>query len=542
MTQKLCWMKNDRIRAATLLCSIVAVGACLLPAATQAQEAVVETVIVPDPPSALRVPAPALSAAQREFMLQQKRKIQLRAARSTVSRVGPRGLPPVIGQPTVPIDAEDARFPRPPGSQIVYRNKPNPPTTSQSTLAEPAVANNGKQVLATGNFTHWEFSNNRGATWTKNTFPGGPSATPFPCCDNDVIHDRGRGVTFLSTLYVNAALTEGRVRIYVFRNIHTGANCSYTLAYGTGVLPDYPHLGKSNQFLYLTTNNIGPGGQAHIRRYNIDQMADCVTASGSAWNLNDRATVGQRVVTPADGATETQYFSWAENSTQIRIFSWTDGGTIGNVLRTISASTFGNPDCRGGAQNNDFTDDLWASIHGFNRRGAVGGGRVYFYWNVAADGSHPNGHIHSAIFTEAGLVLLAQTPMWFSGQCNGIPGIATNDRGDLGISTAVGGKAGGGGTAARGYIAISDDYASTIGFFPLATLTAAGTHNRTDQRYGDYFGIHRNNPCGDSYTAMNYALNGGTSTANVNSRFIQFGRGRDKGCVDEYRGSAPKLQ
>jgi hypothetical protein len=349
----------------------------------------------------------------------------------------------------------------------------------------------------------------------------------------------------MSTLYINANLSHGDVRIFVRRNINTAPNCSYTINPGAAILPDYPHLGKSNNFLYLTLNNIGPGGQAQIRRFNIDNMSDCVGAATNTVNLNDRATVGQRVVTAADGAQETQYFSWAENTTQIRIFFWPESSSAPfSVLRNISASSFTQPDCRGGALNNSFADRLWASITGFNRRGAVGKGRAYFYWNVGPDAIHTQGHIHSAIFAEGSLALLAQTPMFISGNaaCNGLPIISTNDRGDLGISTAVGGKAGGGGTAAQGFVGIADDFSGGIGFFPTITLTATGTHNRTDQRYGDYFVTHRHNPCGNSWSATNYALNGGLNTANVNSRYIEFGRGRDVGCNLEYLNAQPAAQ
>jgi hypothetical protein len=501
--------------------------------------------IEPDSNYTLRAAPAELSPTEREDLLKRKRQLEINST-GAISRsfpMGPAGLPEEKGEGT--ILNEESRFPTTPDALVIKRNNQNPPTLSQSTLAEPAAANNGAHVLATGNFSHFEFSTNGGSTWTKSTFPVGPSDAPIDCCDNDVIHDRGRGVTFLSTLYTNSGLTHGVVRIFVFRDINAAADCSYTLNPGAAILPDYPHIGKSNNFLYLTTNNTGTGGQAQIRRFNIDQMSDCVTTSTTTVNLNDRATVGQRVVTPAEGAERTMYFSWAENSTQIRVFSWPEANaTPSSVLRTISNSNFTNPDCRGGTLNNDFTDDLWASIHGFNRRGAVGKGLVYFYWNVGSDTSHTQGHIHSAIFEEGTLALVAQTPMFISGNtaCNGLPIISTNDRGDLGISTTVGGKAGGGGTAAQGYVGIADDFSGGIGFFPTLSLTAAGTHNRTDQRYGDYFVTHRHNPCGNSWTATNYALNDGTATTNVNSRYIEFSRGRDLGCQNEYVNSQPAAQ
>ena len=191
-----------------------------------------------------------------------------------------------------------------------------------------------------------------------------------------MIHDKGRGVTFLSTLYINAGLTNGVVRIFVFRNINTlSANRSYTIdpaGTANNILPDYPHLGISNNHLYLTLNDVGAGvgagANAQVWRLNIDNMVDCVTATANIATLP--SSVGQRIVTAASGAKEVQYFTWAENSTTIRIWSWPQGSTtLTSVTRTLSASNFTNPDCRGGTLNNDFTDSLWASIHGFNRRG-----------------------------------------------------------------------------------------------------------------------------------------------------------------------------
>lgn len=512
-----------------------------------AQGEVATATIQPDPPEVMAAAAPQLSQADLET-LQAKlyaRRVQVAAAtRSDVP--GPAGLPDVVGRGTTIATA--SRISSPTSFFILRNNKITSANGGNaSTLAEPAAANNGTQVLATGNFSHFEFSANGGVNWATAFFPGGPADAPIPCCDNDVIHDKGRGVTFLSTLYVNGALTNGVVRIFVRRNLGLGFNCSYTIdpSSTTANLPDYPHIGLSNNHLYLTTNEISGGtANARIRRFNVDQMMDCQGTAFSIVTLPHAAGVGQRVVTPAEGAKETQYFSWAENATQIRIFIWPQNGGVSSVLRNISFSSFGNPDCRGGTLNNDFTDSLWSSIHGFNRRGAVGKGRVYFYWNVSGDDFHTQGHVHSAIFREGDLALLAQTPMFISGNtaCNGIPSISTNDRGDLGMSTAIGGRAGGGGTSARGYVAIADDVAGGIGFFPIAILVASGTHNRTDQRYGDYFVTHQHNPCGNLWTATSYALLNGTGVANVNSRYVEFGRGRDRGCWQEYFNHVPNGQ
>jgi hypothetical protein len=42
--------------------------------------------------------------------------------------------------------------------------------------------------------------------------------------------------------------------------------------------------------------------------------------------------------------------------------------------------------------------------------------------------------------------------------CFGEPNVTANKRGDIGISLALGGKAGGGGNAAQAYLGISDEF------------------------------------------------------------------------------------
>ena len=199
--------------AATVICGLAGVVAWSLPVSSRAQEAHVtqamEITLDPDSPGALRTPTVGLTHQERESLLARKRQLERDAAAATRNDPpSPAGLPAVEGQGTDPVAEDDSRFPFAPGSLIIVRNNLNPPTTSQSTLAEPAAANNAANVLATGNFSHYEFSLNGGVTWTKTVFPAGPAAAPFSCCDNDVIHDRGRGVTFMSALYTNAALRE----------------------------------------------------------------------------------------------------------------------------------------------------------------------------------------------------------------------------------------------------------------------------------------------------------------------------------------------
>lgn len=171
----------------------------------------------------------------------------------------------------------------------------------------------------------------------------------------------------------------------------------------------------------------------------------------------------------------------------------------------------------GGAGDFDFVERASAwDIRGFTLRGAVGRGQLAFFWNVAADGVHRQGHVHAAVFTEATLSLLAQPHVWNRDFCFAYPAVTTNKASDLGMTVAAGGRAGGGGSAAQGFVSIADD----LSFFDLFLVVAEGTHNSDDGRYGDYLAIRPHEPCELWFSGTSYALLDGTEVTNVNARCV----------------------
>ncbi|MBI5192537.1 MAG: hypothetical protein HZA08_03720 [Nitrospirae bacterium] len=363
--------------------------------------------------------------------------------------------------------------------------------------------------------------------------------------------DDARRVFFHSGLYLNSAKTNGVVRIFV-RRTPPAAACYYDIDPGgtaDNLVPDYPHLGLTKRYLYLTVNalpTVGTG-YARIYRFNIDQMADCI---GTAYSTFDQsfATFGQRVWVPAEGTNniETMYWGQLDNTTTFRIFSWSEAAAAPtSVTRTITATNFTNPDCRGGTGNFDFIEFAPAySIAGFSVRGvaapgALGGqGLVAFFWNVGTDTLRTQGHVHGAAFRMYGLTIYSQPVIYNSAYCYGYPAVTANKRGDLGLSIASGGKAGGLGTAAKGYVAIEDEFTSGLTFGSF-TLTANGTYNRSDGRFGDYFTIHSYEPCEKWFSATNYSLLNGTAVGNVNSRYIEFGRKQSERCYRSHYDDIP---
>jgi hypothetical protein len=421
---------------------------------------------------------------------------------------------------------------------LVRRNERNTQASAvSSTLAEPAAANEGNAVHYTGN-TYASSSLDNGVTWANMALPAGPADAPTACCDQDVVRAHSRDRIFSILLYTNAGATNGVIRIFVRSAPNTAALCSYTIDPGgaaDNVLPDYPHIALTANFLYLSSNNLTSGATwtaAQVRRFDLTQLSACTTANTSTFTHT--GTVGQRILTPVEGATNltTMYFAAIESTSSMRVFTWPESSTtITSVVRATQTSAFTNPDCRGGTGNFDFIErgTSWSAA-GFRMRGTVHGANVTWFWNSAPSGTITQAHVRAASFRRSDSVLLSEPHVFNTAFCFGYASVSGNAFGDIGMSVAAGGAAGGGGTAAEGFVGVDDTPADAIHFGTVA-LTASGTHNRSDGRYGDYFTVRTNARCTNAYVATNYAmLNGNTLSSHVNARYVEFGSSLDSSC------------
>jgi hypothetical protein len=134
------------------------------------------------------------------------------------------------------------------------------------------------------------------------------------------------------------------------------------------------------------------------------------------------------------------------------------------------------------------------------------------------------------------LTLVQEPQIFFGDRCAGEPNVGTNDRGDQGLSIALGGANGGNGPAVTTAVGMKDQFNPGPGGFFLLTVAAA-THNPT--RFGDYTTVRRNAPCGEFFDTTGYGLNNGTGLANVNARYVEFGRGRDAQCYNAWNNAVP---
>jgi hypothetical protein len=493
------------------------------------------------------------SAAELDAMQARIDAVRLASAvkadgKATAARPAPRA-PLAPASTVLSVNGPSVQTHGPPGDLIIGRNITNTVANTNtcgtgSTLAEPAAANEGRNVYFTGNLRHQEFSTNGGTTYTcAAAYPAGPAAAPTAFGDTDVVYEHSRGVTFHSVIYVNGTTTDGIVRIFVRRNINLADNCFYDIDFDptTAVLPDYPHLGLSNDFLYLTVNRQGTAGfvGATIRRLPIDEMFDCVTAGGQIINF---ATGGAtRILGPGHGARDVMYLSWVNTTSQWRVFSWADSGTtVPSTLINVGTMTFADADCRGGTNNVDWSGVLNTSIVGFSVRTAIGNDFVHVWTAVAPDAGHTHAYIQGAMLrigeAQDALTLVQQPQLFFGDRCAGLPMVGANDRGDQGLVIALGGAQGGGGPAVNTGVGMKDQFNPGPGGFFIQPVATA-THNPS--RYGDYFTVRRQSPCGEFFAATGWAMNGGTALANVNARYVEFGRNRDNQCYLAWRDAAP---
>jgi hypothetical protein len=490
------------------------------------------------------------SAAQSESMRAKLDELRLAAAARAAQPAGGAAVPAPRASASAVRALTDPSplFHGNPADLIIGRDNVNTVANTNTCgagdiLAEPAAANEGRNVYYTGNLRHQEFSTNGGVAWTcAAAYPAGPAATPTAFGDTDVIYDHTRGVTFHSVIYVNSPPTDGVVRIFVRRSIAQADNCSYTFDFDptANVVPDYPHLGLSNDFLYLTVNRQGGGFVgATIRRLPLDQMADCVTAGGQIINFPNGGDT--RILVPGHGARDVMYLAWVNTTSQWRVFSWADSSTsVFSTFVNVGTMTFADADCRGGTNNVDWSTALNTSIVGFSVRTAIGNDFVHVWTAVAPDAGHTHAYIQGAMLrigaAQDALTLVQQPQIFFTDRCAGLPNVGANDRGDQGLAIALGGAQGGGGPAVTTGVGMKDQFNPGPGGFFFLTVAAA-THNPS--RYGDYFPVRRQSPCGEFFAATGYGMNGGTALANVDARYVEFGRGRDDQCYRAWRDAAP---
>jgi hypothetical protein len=250
---------------------------------------------------------------------------------------------------------------------------------SKSQIHEPATAEGGSYVFYTGNWFA-AVSSNGGDTFTfLNPYSTFPASHGGFCCDQDVIYDPGTGLFLWYLQYVNdsngnlgrLAYTTNPAGSWKYVDITPESGTSGAFA-ATDWL-DYPHMGLSSNYVYITSNVFSSSDQftgSQIIRLSLQALRNStgnnqVTAT-KYWEKDYDVSV------PVQGATSTMYFSTHVDNSRMRLYSWPESGAVTSVDVTHAAF---NPDgyaCKDSASSLDPCQRLDSR----NMAGWVSGGKI----------------------------------------------------------------------------------------------------------------------------------------------------------------------
>lgn len=485
------------------------------------------------------VPTAEQLARQQEFAARQRGAGALAAS-------NPMFVPPQADTQTHPnmrpavVDKSDEAYspdPLAPSTFTLFLNNlPNPAGSgwSASDVSEPSHANSGKYIWYTGNWYAGR-SSNAGNTWN---FVNPYADFPDFCCDQDVIHDKGRDIFLWYRQGVQLGGGNNNFKIGVSSN-GGGSWTQYTITYTNyGGLPlgwfDYPQLAVSNNYLWITSNYFNANGTFQrmiLTKISLDQLQAGGAITWSYWSRTTGWTWS-----PTQGTTDVMYlgdhtsqtlFNICDqpesNSTltcrDVAVPAWTATGRGSAVCTTPNGL---NP-C---ARLDQRVNVGWLK----EAEGAANSHVLGFFWTVAQGNGFPFPYVNAIAVNPQTFTPLAggagRPLIWTSVAAWAYAGASPNGRGALGISTWLIG----GGFYPDFYVGIDDDYNGIPPGWEVAWVTNSTTV--FGNRWGDYTRVRSFDPTEGVWSASGHVTKG----VGQSPRYVNFGRGRDSASWNRWRG------
>jgi hypothetical protein len=427
-----------------------------------------------------------------------------------------------------------------PSDLKVLVSSPLVPTTGQSTINEPSVAQSGANVFYTGNW-YAAHSTTGGSAWS---YINPVADMPDFCCDQDVVVDRGRDIFIWYRQGVfDPATSQNRFALGVSSN--GGASfCTYSIrpldvnAVWTNRWFDYPHLALSNNFLYISINVFGapppppapaPFLEKVILRLPLDALQACA-GFGYTYFAGVVSGWGQ----PVQGATTTMYIGDHGGLTDaFRVFLQPENsGSIFWVDRAIPPWTFENGDasCPGPdglnwcARADSRIHAGWVRQREYNAIGEVG-----FMWNARGGPGlpFPLPYVEAVTFRQDTLEVTGRPLIWDGVFTWQYPFASPNARGDLGVTVS-----GGSSTSPVGTMfAIDDDYNGVPPGWE-AYFLQIGDSGAT--AWGDYVRNRPYLPTQLGWVSGGHTQKGGSTGVNTEPRYYVISRERDERSILRY--------
>lgn len=467
------------------------------------------------------VPSPELRARFEAAMARQRERKEVPAPQGPVA--GPGDIPPTRPAPGALAPARGrARGAGAPslltasGALDLFQSLVVAPATmpASSVINEPSLGQSGKNVIVSGN---WYLALSTDGGVTQSFTAPWDDMSDF-CCDQEVLHDRGRDLFLWYRQGVPDA--SGENRFVVSASTDAGASwCEYSIGPGdltpnwaNGTRFDFPHLALSNDFLYIHTG-VQPGGAA-LLRLPLDAMQSCSSFSFWWWGQTSYWAA------PVQGATAVMYigdhraqpssFRIYQQPEATNVISWTDVSIPAWSLEegNVCPSQDGLNWC---ARSDSVVRGAW-----------LGHNQVGFLWNAKQGGGFPFPYVEGAIFDAVTLAYLGRPLLWDTDSAWHYPNASPNARGDIGgvayFSTPT--------SFPTPIVIIRDDF--TVGPAPwdaffLSPIGAAGTPG-----WGDYVRARAFQPSQLGWGISAYTMQPtGAGTFGAESRYYLVARDRD---------------
>ncbi len=401
---------------------------------------------------------------------------------------------------------------------------------------EPSVSNGDNKVFYTANW-YAARSMDAGQNFTYiNPYNAFPNPGGGFCCDQLTEYAPAQDMMIWALQYVDTGTT-GTLRIARSVGNQFGQNIwkYYDFRPQMFGFPnqrwfDFPNMSVSSNFLYITSNvfTSGTGGTfagSVVWRIPLAELA----AGGPSVNFAGHVDAVEFAPRLTEGALTTMYWGTWINTTQMRIYRWADAAASADfVLATPTAFPYliGG---QGLAPIGDGTNMAGKAdsriLAGYVARGIIG-----FMFHAKQNGAaRPYPYTVIARFTESTRAFNAQQDIFHANYAVMYPSVGVNASGDLGGLLAIGGN----GTFPTAVAWIVDTVSPT--FVPLNSVFATpllpagvGT-GPPDNRWGDYFSVHRQKSRRNSWVGSTFynVMSAATGLILTSPRYIWFGRARD---------------
>lgn len=389
-----------------------------------------------------------------------------------------------------------------------------------STIGECSISNNGSQILLTGNWFAGKSLNN-GKTWTYiSPFDNFPSVNDGFCCDQTVLYDKSRDLTFWILQY-SEKNGMNTLRLAVKKGKTLSNNSSWDIWDFTALSInaawknqwlDYNHAALSNNYLYIGTNIFNSNDsftRCIVIRIPLTKLKD-----GNNISYDYFETKSDFSLRCVQGATTTMYFAAhgnAPGNNRIRVYAWPENSM--NIKKTEVDIT----PWSGGQYASKCPDGTnWLKRTDYRITGAwISKGTIGFMWTANKRGTdRPFPHVRVVRINEATMLKTDEPDIWSPDYAYAYPDAYPNTNGDVGITLFLGG----GLKNPSHLVGIYDDTSKKW----RIKIAKEGTNGPQDSKWGDYITVRAYAPANKEWIAAGYTLQGGKTQNETTVHAVRF--------------------